>query len=80
MNIRDTVAGNVRRLRTAMSMSQEALAHEAGIDRSYISEIERSVFSVSLDRLALIAKALNVEPYELLKAPTPVHPENSKLG
>ena len=47
-------------------MSQEALALSAGIDRSYISEIELAKSSVSLDILERLARALSVDPQTLL--------------
>ena len=47
-------------------MSQEALALEVGIDRTYVSALERCKYSASLDRLDDIAKVLGVEPYQLL--------------
>lgn len=47
-------------------MSQETLAHEAGIDRTYISSIERGVYATSIDVLDRLAKALGVEASELL--------------
>ncbi|WP_330166426.1 helix-turn-helix domain-containing protein [Rhizobium sp. C4] len=48
-------------------MSQETLAHEAGIDRTYISSIERGVYATSIDVLDRLAKALGVEASELLR-------------
>lgn len=47
-------------------VEQEALALSAGIDRSYISEIELAKSSVSLDILERLARALNVDPQTLL--------------
>ncbi len=50
-------------------MSQETLAHEADIDRTYISSIERGVYATSIDVLDRLAKALGVEASELLRIP-----------
>lgn len=47
-------------------MSQETLAHEADIDRTYISSIERGVYAASIDVLDRLAKALEVEASQLL--------------
>lgn len=66
MDIRQVFAANLRRLRHARNLSQEALAHEAQIDRTYVSALERGVYSASLDTIANLADALGVEPYELL--------------
>jgi len=41
-------------------LSQEALAHTAGLDRSYVSGLERGEFNVSLLALAKLARALSV--------------------
>jgi transcriptional regulator with XRE-family HTH domain len=47
-------------------LSQEELSLSAGIDRSYVSKIELARFSVSLDILEQLARALEVDPSELL--------------
>ena len=52
------LAQNVRRLRTAAKLSQEDLALEAGLDRTYISQVERSLRNVTIEVLARLAKAL----------------------
>lgn len=69
MNIRAVVAANLRKYRKDKRLSQEALADEAGVDRTYVSSIERRVYAVSVDKLALFADALGVEPYRLLMPP-----------
>ncbi|MHB8269260.1 helix-turn-helix domain-containing protein [Bradyrhizobium sp.] len=48
-------------------LSREALAHESGVDRTYLSSVERAERNVSIDNIARIAKALAVEPWKLLK-------------
>jgi transcriptional regulator with XRE-family HTH domain len=65
--LRAVLARNMRRLRAARGLSQEALAHESALDRTYVSSIERAKRNVSIDNLARIAKALAVEPWTLLK-------------
>ena len=50
-------------------MSQEQLALRAGIDRTYISALERELYSVSIDTLGKLAKVLNIEPAKLLERP-----------
>jgi transcriptional regulator with XRE-family HTH domain len=57
----------MRRLRANRGLSQEALAHECGINRTYLSGVERSERNISLDNIARIAKGLKVEPWKLLK-------------
>jgi transcriptional regulator with XRE-family HTH domain len=65
---RQALAVRVRALRGARGLSQEALAHEAGIDRTYASQIERAVGNPSLKVLCAIAQALNIELDVLLRA------------
>jgi transcriptional regulator with XRE-family HTH domain len=65
--LRDVLAKNMRRLRAARGLSQEALAHESDINRTYLSAVERSERNVSIDNVARIAKGLKVEPWKLLK-------------
>jgi transcriptional regulator with XRE-family HTH domain len=57
----------MRRLRSARGLSQEALAHESDMNRTYLSAIERSERNVSIDNIARIAKGLRIEPWKLLK-------------
>jgi transcriptional regulator with XRE-family HTH domain len=57
----------MRRLRSARGLSQEALAHESDMNRTYLSAIERSERNVSIDNIARIAKGLRTEPWKLLK-------------
>jgi transcriptional regulator with XRE-family HTH domain len=56
---------NVRRFREALSLSQEALASNAGIDRSYMGGVERGERNPSLSAILDIAHALRVPPYRL---------------
>ena len=65
---RQALADRVRALRAERGLSQEALAHEAGIDRTYASQIERAVGNPSLKVLCALAVALNVELNDLLRA------------
>jgi transcriptional regulator with XRE-family HTH domain len=65
--LRDVLAKNMRRLRAVRGLSQEALAHESDINRTYLSGVERSERNVSIDNIARIAKGLRIEPWKLLK-------------
>lgn len=67
MDIRSTVGTNIRKLRQAKKMSQEELAFEAGIDRSYLSEIESGKKNVGVSVLDSIAKALEVAVADLVE-------------
>jgi len=66
MALRAVLAKNLRQQRKKRGWSQEALAHRAGIDRTYVSAIERQIYSVTIDVLEQLAKALEVEPVELI--------------
>jgi transcriptional regulator with XRE-family HTH domain len=56
----------IRVLRLETGISQEALAEEAGIDRSYIGGIERGEHNVALINIVKIAKSLKTSTSELL--------------
>lgn len=60
------LAKNLRRERVAKGLSQEELALEADVDRTYVSQIEREVANPSLKTICQIAAALQVEPMALL--------------
>ncbi len=49
-------------------MSQEELAHRAGIDRTYVSSLERSKFAATVDVIEQLASALSLPAADLLKA------------
>jgi len=69
MSLRKIFATNLRRIRTEQSLTQEGLADLAGIDRTYVSALERQVYSASLDTIERLAKVLKVEPHSLLERP-----------
>jgi transcriptional regulator with XRE-family HTH domain len=46
--------------------TQEELAHRAGVDRTYVSALERMVYAPSVDVLDQIAKAFDVDPWALI--------------
>lgn len=59
-------AGNVRRFREALGISQEKLAERADLHRTYMGAIERSEKIPSLVTVVKLAKALNVDISELI--------------
>jgi len=69
MNGRELVAWNIRRLRVAKDISQERLANEAGVDRTYVSRLERKMENPSVGILDKIAEALGAHVSELLLEP-----------
>ena len=66
MEIREILAGNLKRYRQRAGLSQEELAHRAGIDRTYVSSLERCVYAASIDVLDRLARELGVEAADLL--------------
>lgn len=56
----------VRKARKVIGLSQEALAHEADSNRTYISDVERGQRNPSIEVVERIAKALNVSMGSLL--------------
>lgn len=69
MDLRETFAANLRRTRHAKGLSQDDLAYEAEISRSYLSQLEKGAFYASLKIIGKLAKVLDIEPSELLKTP-----------
>lgn len=67
MRARDILARNMRRLRKERDWSQEELAFQSGVHRTYLSGVERSERNIGIDNIEKIAKALRVTPDELLK-------------
>ncbi len=57
----------LRELRKKKSISQEQLAHDCGLDRTYISMLERGKYQPSLHTLMIIAKNLEIKASELIK-------------
>lgn len=67
MALRQILADNLRRARLAAGLSQEELADVAGIDRTYVSALERSRYAASVDVMERLATALKVTPASLLE-------------
>ena len=59
----------LRALRKAARLSQEKLALQSELDRSYVGQVERGERNIALKNIAKLAQALNVAPYELLRFP-----------
>ena len=67
MDVRKRVGINLKRLRLDRHLSQEDLAFEAGLHRTYISGVERGVRNPTVMVLEEIAKALKVPAAKLLE-------------
>lgn len=62
---RVALGARVRELREVLELSQEAFAHKAGLDRTYVSGVERGRRNPTLDVLYRLADALEVEVRDL---------------
>ena len=71
MDLRQAFAANLRRLRHAKGISQEDLAYEAGVNRTYLSKLEKGASYPGLEIIAKLATVLEVEPAELLRVSVP---------
>jgi transcriptional regulator with XRE-family HTH domain len=69
MDLREVFATNLRRVRHEKGLSQDDLAYEAEVSRSYLSQLEKGAFYASLRIVGRLAEALSVEPAELLRPP-----------
>lgn len=69
MDVVQLLGANVRRCRKLRGMTQEQLALEVGMERSYVSDLERGTRNPSVRALGRLAEALKVEPKELLEDP-----------
>ncbi|MEQ8441227.1 MAG: helix-turn-helix transcriptional regulator [Alphaproteobacteria bacterium] len=67
MDIRMRVGKNVQRLRKAKGWSQEELAFECGLHRTYISGVERGIRNPTVTVLEKIATSLEENPKALLE-------------
>jgi transcriptional regulator with XRE-family HTH domain len=67
MDLRQLFATNLRRIRHQQGLSQEQLAHDAEIDRAYVSRVERGVTYVGLEIIGKLIDVLGVDPAEFFK-------------
>ena len=65
-NLEVSFGENVRKARKKQNISQERLALNAGIDRSYMSRVERGIVSITLQKAYVIAQALQCDVQDLL--------------
>jgi transcriptional regulator with XRE-family HTH domain len=77
MRGRDLVGLNVRRIRVAKGVSQERLAYDSGVDRSYLGGMERGEKNPTVDILDRLADTLGIPISELFVAEIGAS-ENSK--
>lgn len=63
---RENLAANLVRMRRGLGWSQEDLALEAGLHRTFVAHVERGARNIALDNVEKLARALGVEAYCLL--------------
>jgi len=79
MDAQALVARNLRRLRVRKGLSQEALAVDAAIDRTYVSRLERGLENPTVAVLERIATALNARIEEFFVIPAEGEPPPQPL-
>ena len=79
MDARKLIGWNLRKLRVERSLSQERLALEAAIDRSYVGRIERGEENVTISVLEDLAAALQVNVGSFFAEVDPAEPRPSPL-
>lgn len=67
VSAREALASNIVALRREKGWSQEVLAFECGLHRTFVAHVERLSRNISLDNVERLSLALGVQPYELLK-------------
>ncbi len=80
MDLRGVFGMNVQRLRRERKLSQEQLSFLAGRTRAYISGVEAGRRNATLDTVAILAKALDVKPFELIVEHAPERPAGRMAG
>ena len=79
MRAQALVARNLRRLRVERNLAQEALAADAGIDRTYVSRLERGLENPTVAILEQLANALDANIVEFFVVPAPDEPPPKPL-
>lgn len=74
------VAANVRDARKAAGLTQEELAFESGLDRTYISQVERKLRNPTVTVIARLAHSLNLAASDLLVEPRKVRGASRRRG
>jgi len=67
MDVQQRVGRNLKKYRKEAGFSQEGLAHECGLYRTYVSGVERGVRNPTVVVLEKIAKSLGVATWRLLE-------------
>lgn len=68
MDIKLKIGQRIKYLRKELGLSQESLAYEAEVDRTYVTDVENGRRNVSIEILEKLVKALNVSIAEFFNA------------
>jgi transcriptional regulator with XRE-family HTH domain len=68
MNIKEKTGKRIRHLRKERGLSQEALAYEAEVDRTYVTDVENGRRNVSVEILERLIKALGISVAEFFNS------------
>ena len=68
MDIKLKIGQRIKELRKGLELSQESLAYEAEVDRTYVTDVENGRRNVSVEILERLIKALNVSIAEFFNA------------
>jgi len=79
MKAQALVARNLRRIRVRQNLSQESLAVDSGIDRTYVSRIERGLENPTVAILDQLARAMNADIAEFFAVPAKNEPAPQPL-
>lgn len=66
MKDREVLAFNIKKARLSALMSQASLAEKSDLSPSYISRVENARENISLDNMSKLAKALDLQTWQLL--------------
>lgn len=64
---------NLRAIRKSKGFSQERLAHEAGVDRSYLGKVERGEVNITIEKIYLLAEQLQCAASDLVPNKPPLN-------
>jgi transcriptional regulator with XRE-family HTH domain len=67
MNISKQLGAKIQKMRLEKGLSQEELAFEAGLHRTYISHVERGSRNITVIGLCKVAKGLKIKPSEIIE-------------
>jgi len=71
--LQHVVGDNVRRIRVARGLSQEELAEQLGVHRTFMGAVERGERNLTLRSVERLAAGLGVDPSSLVAVPGPRH-------